>query len=145
MSNTPRVAALIEAGQAIVAHLTEQIDESCGCEDCETNMAERELIQLGLVALRSQAGPLPASAPAITDNGQCMYCGAQTRPSWNPQAGSDPICGVPHPPTVCGREPGHDGAHIARDVSWAEAQYTTQRQGVAAGEAIARDVAKEQG
>jgi hypothetical protein len=31
-----------------------------------------------------------------------------------------------------------------RDVSWAEAQYTTQRQGVAAGEAIARDVAKEQ-
>jgi hypothetical protein len=32
--------------------------------------------------------------------------------------GSDPICGVPHPPTVCGRDPGHEGGHIARDVAW---------------------------
>jgi hypothetical protein len=34
------------------------------------------------------------------------------------EAGSDPICGVPHPPTVCGRDPGHEGGHIARDVAW---------------------------
>jgi hypothetical protein len=80
------------------------------------------------VLLQSQQRGV-SDGEVMAAHASCPTCGSSVpSASWNGTpggcqdvwhaAGSDPICGVPHPPTVCGREPGHEGGHIALDVAW---------------------------
>jgi hypothetical protein len=125
MSDTPRVAAIVAEMRAVAS------GERPGL--CARIHRWADVLQAATVPAHTEApsdsewdgyGP---NSDGIKARGWGLLDGMRenvvsTSGTWQgqPSLGSDPICGVPHPPTVCGREPGHAPPHIARDVSWKE-------------------------